>query len=294
MANEALTRCVKSGDKSAEASALLVMSQACVQESKLRLAHRFGSRAQQLFAGNSDAGSQAQALTVVSYTASLLGMDGLALQSAKDGLALLEDLGAPRGRAFGFNYLGVAATWAKDFEGASGLLETSVWFARNDDKTAATSFQPLVNSCILEILRITHVRGPFSTREDCEVLDRLLRDAWSLARNGLTGALAEVAADVGLLLLNFASCFSACRARHTDDAFRYFNACSEASKRFASANWIHAVTCWAQLELALCVGDSEQAIRCARDMARVSARGECAQLGQLALSFETRLKARST
>lgn len=289
MAQRALVKGLNTQDTSLEAEAALVLSHAYVLESRLRLAHLTSARAQKLFLGDSNAAGQAEALAILSYSAIALGFDSQALQAANDGLALRADAGSPLGQACGLNCLGVASFWTKDFGTARGVLEASIWFA-NQSNDAAAGFQPLVNLCFSEILRtVEHERngqGP----ADLSDLEQLVSRARAMAADGESPVLNKGTRDMGLMLLDFSSCFIASRWGRTQEADAFYLACLESASRLPRTSWLHAVLWWARAERAVVYGDIDKSLASLEAM-RVSAKaGEHAQLQALAITLEATLR----
>jgi hypothetical protein len=114
--------------------------------------------------------------------------------------------------------------------------------------------------------------------------------ARAIASAGETAMLRPgLATDSGLLLLDFASSFSACRAGLIDEAFEQFVACRDRSSRLPQRSWGQALVWWLRLELARIHGNSELSHRAAHAMALFARRGEHAQLHSLAKSLEADL-----
>ncbi|MEO8653052.1 MAG: hypothetical protein ABI409_02905, partial [Ramlibacter sp.] len=154
LAQQALMRGVKSRDRRVEAEAFLVLGQAYLLESRIGLAYKVSTRAHELFRQDSNTAGQADSLAVMGHSACMLGRSEEAVQAASEGIALCGRDGSPAAYAFGYNYLGVATTWSRNFEKASEALQTSVWFAEHNSDAAAASFHPLVNLCFCEVLQI--------------------------------------------------------------------------------------------------------------------------------------------
>lgn len=290
LARRALASSVGAGDLSLQAEAALVLSHAYVLASRLRLAHRMSSRAHRLFARDCNAAGQAEALAIHSYSASALGLDSQALQSACDSISLRSDTLAPLAQARGLNYLGLASSWTGDFATARGALEASIWFANQAD-TAGAAFQPLVNLCFAEVLRAVehdrHCREP----ADLSDLEQLVARARAMAGSGQSGAFHPAGRETGLLLLDFAGCFIASRRGRTDDADACYLACIERAARFPRSSWVHAVAWWARVERAVAYGDIETSIASLQAMGELAQAGEHARFQALAGTLAETLRA---
>lgn len=293
LAQHALMRGVKARDKRIEAEAFLVLGQAYMLKSRLHLAHGVSSRAHELFRHDSNTAGQAESLALMSHAACMLGQDEEAVQAASEGIALCAQLASPRSYALGYNYLGVALTWSRNFARASQALETSVGFAehRCDDVTA--SFHPWVNLCFCEVLHIAELERA-GEAADLTRLRSLVLQGQAMAKKGRIGMLKPgTSTDIGLILFDFAGCFSASRAGLLDEAYEHFAACRDRTCRMPQPGWLQALVWWARLELARAYGDVPLCIRCAHAMGVFARRGEHAQLQALANSLEADVTALS-
>lgn len=289
MAHQVLVRCVGAADRSMEAEAALVLSQAYVLESRFRLAHDMSARAHKLFRRESNADRLAEALAVHSYSASALGLDGPALQAACDSMSLRTDTASALAQARGLNYMGLAASWTRDFASARGALEASIWFTRQASD-AATGFQPLVNLCFTEVLQIVERERLHRQAADLAELERLVAQARVMANSGQSSGFQKATLDIGLLLLEFCSCFVASRLGRTVEADAHYLACLERATRFPRTSWVHAVLWWARVERAVSYGDIEASIGSLHAMGQAAKAGEHVQLQALAATLETTLR----
>ena len=73
LAQRALMRGVKSRDRRVEAEAFLVLGQADLLESRIRLAYKVSSRAHELFRQESNTNGQADSLALMGHAACMLG-----------------------------------------------------------------------------------------------------------------------------------------------------------------------------------------------------------------------------
>lgn len=290
IAAEALERAVSARDTCIEAEACLVLAHAYILESRIRWAHKFSIRAHKLFVESCDPRAQAQALSVVSYAASAMGRDREAISAAKECVALQEGQEtSPLLHAYALNYLGVASFWARDFETASDMLETSVWFAKREAGDGGASFQPMVNSCLSEVLRIVELEHTGNGPADDSVLGERLAATSALAKKGLTSGLTQASSEIGLLLLDFVNCFLSSRLGWTEDANDSYLACLDRAVRLPRTTWLQAIVWWARLQRAEGRGDTLVAVESAQAMAAAARVGEHAQLHALAISLERAL-----
>ena len=289
MARQVLGASVEAGDAPMEAGAALVLSQAYVLDSRFRLAHAMSSRAHQLFKQAGNLPGVAEALAIHSYCASALGLDSAALQAACDSMTMHADGASAQARALGLNYMGVAASWTRDFATARSALEASIMFSRQaGDKGAA--LQPLINLCFTEVLQIVELERLQQGPADLAELERLVAQARVMADSGQPSGLHRATLDIGLLLLDFSSCFVASRRGHTKQADAAYLACLEKASRFPRTSWVQAVLWWARVERAVCYGDIEASIRSLHAMGEVAGAGEHAQLQALAKTLESTLR----
>jgi hypothetical protein len=289
MAQQAILTSVNASDTALEAAAALVLSHAYVLESRMRLAHSMSARAYKLFLRHSNATGQAEALALHSYSASVLGLNSEALQAACDGLSLRMDAPAPLAHARGLNYLGLASFWTRDFGTARGALEASIWFA-GEANDAAAGFQPLMNMCFAEVLRIVLCEQEHRDGADLSELERLVARARAMEQSGQCAAFHKATLDIGFLLLDFSSCFVASRRGRTGEADASYLACLERAARFPRTSWVQAMVWWARVERAVAYGDVETSIASLDAMRELAKAGEHAQLQALAGTLEATLR----
>lgn len=293
LAQHALMRGVKARDARIEAEAFLVLGQAYLLESRLRLAHQVSARAHALFCRDSNMAGQADSLAIMSHAASMLGRNDEAVEAASDAIALCGRLASHRAYAFGYNYLGLACAWARNFPKASEALDASVWFAHHKADEAASSFHPWVNLCFSEVLQVVELERA-GQPADLARLRSLVRHGQAMAKQGRTAMLKPgTSTDLGLILLDFASCFSASRAGLLEEAFEHFAACRDRTCSLPRAGWLQVIVWWARLELARAYGNVPLCIRSAHAMGVFARRGEHAQLQAMANALEADVMALS-
>jgi hypothetical protein len=290
MARQALATSLGARDVSLAAEAALVLSHAHVLDSRLGLAHDMSSRACLLFGQASNPVGQAEALAVHSYSASALGFDSQALQSACDSMSLRTDARSSLAQYRGLNYLGLASCWSGDFGTARGALEASIWFARQADD-AATSFQPLVNLCFTEVLQVVECERNGQDIADMSELVRLVALARAMAQDGQCAGFHKPTLDIGLLLLDFCSCFVASRWGRTEEADAFYLECLQRAAGFPRNSWVHAMLWWARVERSVAYGDIDTSIASLHAMGEFARAGDHAQLHALSLTLAATLRA---
>lgn len=177
-----------------------------------------------------------------------MGLDVEAINAASTSLSLRQHERSPRAHAFGLNYLGLARSWAGDFDTAGSSLEASVRLARHELRDAPASFQPLMNNCFLEAVRISQPHFGPRDRADVARLEDLLAQAGAMVEKGQADSLVPGVADIGLLLLDFCSCLCTSRSGRLDVADRFYLDCLERAARLPAGGWMQAMVWWAQLE----------------------------------------------
>lgn len=283
---------MRDGDSHFEAQACLLLGQAVALESRMKLARQFSRRAHRLFERAGALGGQADALSLISYSSSVLGQDVEAINAASTSVSLRQHEQSPRTHAFGLNYLGLALSWAGDFETAASALEASMRLARHELRDAPASFQPLVNSCFLEAVRISQRHFGAHDRAGVARLEELLAQAWAMVEKGQAESLVPGVADIGLLLLDFCSCLCTSRSGRLNEADRFYLDCLERGARLPAGGWMQAMVWWARLEWMEAHGDIGKALASAHSMGALARMGEHAQLEVLARQFQARLLAR--
>lgn len=279
----------KNGNANAQAQACLLLSQTDVLISHMKRARGLGTRALALFEHDDNPDGQAQALAVVSYSASSLGQGAEAVDAATRGVALREALDSPVAQAFGYNYLGVASFWAGELDTSAHTLEAAVWFAQDASDDQAESFQPLVNSCFLEVLQVMRHEAD-GHPADLSRLVKLINSCQTLFRSGNAGALNPAVSPMGLLLLAFASCFASARTGRLDAAHRSYLECRDRAAALPPTSWLHAVVEWAKFELAKAGGDLDQAAMAASRMQEHARVGQHAPVSAMAAELQAKLQ----
>ena len=293
LARQALMRGVKSRDRRIEAEAYLVLGQAYLLESRLRLAYKVSSRANELFRQDSNRAGQSDSLAVMSHAACMLGRSEEAVQTADDGIALCGRGASPRAYAFGYNYLGVAATWSRDFARANEALEAAVGFAKQQSVAGCASFHPWVNLCFCEALQIVESERAGRSTDPARLRSLVLRGQAMVQEGRVAMLRPGTSTDIGLIILDFASCFSACRAGLLEDAYEHFTDCRDRTCAMPRPGWLHALVWWCRLELARAHGNVPLSIHSSHAMGIFAGRGEHAPLQALANSLEADVMALS-
>jgi len=289
MAQAALSLPACARDTHVQATALCVLSQACVLDSRFRLAYRLSSRAGRLFRRHSDADGQAESLAILSYSAATLTKCEQASRAARESVALRAHSKSALVQSLGLNYSGVAAFWARDFGSSSGVLDAAAWLVKGHSRSAVASFQPLVNRAFCEVLRVVEPeRNGWSSHEYSFLTDTVSL-AGATERNEATGFLNKVTADIGLLLLDFERCFLASRLGQLDEADEHYLHCLSRASRVPRSSWLHAILWWSRLERAKAKGQVGSAIASAAAMRQAAIAGEHLQLASLAARFESLL-----
>jgi len=276
------------GDTHLQGHAMLVLAHAYVLESRFRLAYRCCSRARELFVGHADACGLAEASGVLSYVASALGLHEHARQCAAEGLSIRSGATGPLSQAFGLNYAGVAAFWARDFPTATGLLDASTWYATNLSAGGGAAFHPLINAAACEALRIV-LEEPGA---DLGRMERLVGRARDMEERGRISTLPLGNRDIGLLLLAFEECFLACRHGDLEEADVCHRVCSDLTAHLPPNSWLYAVRWWARAEWAQAQGRFAEARSCAAAMAKSAELGQHAPLRALGLAMRYALQDR--
>jgi hypothetical protein len=284
LAHGVLARALQRRDRHLQACASLLLAHAFVLRSRLEVGLHFGARAAGLFNACDDARGEAEALSVQSYCASALARTDEALAAAHRGIVLRADRQADASTGAGFNYLGIAAFWAGDFAAAHDALDASAWYGRQQ-REPAVAYQPTVNACFAEVLRIVHGRRE---ADDRALLDALVAKGSALRAAG-AGGFARGSAPIGLLLLDFGSFFLALRRRDAQAADAALGDCAARAAVLPRDSWVRAIPWWARMERSEAAGDRRAAVQCGRAMAALARAGEHESLAALARQRVARL-----
>ena len=281
-AQKALTAAVACRDPHLEGRASLLLAQVLTLQSRFGWARRFGERARHLFENESDPRGLSEAMLSLSYVDSALGQEDLAVRGAEAVVAGTDGI-ARRGAA-GLNYRGVAASWGGQYGTARGMLDAACELAPDEAGCRSAVFHPLANAIFTEVLRCARMRMA-GHRVDLSELARLVAREWELVKAGATGSLAEISADPGLFLLEFASCFLATRTGDAARADQHYLGCLERAARLPPTSWMHALVWWARLERSLAAGDAKEIGVSAARLASAARASEHAPLKALARSL---------
>lgn len=254
--------------------ALLTLAQFDMQDSRLRSAFALSNRAARQFELSGNQAGQAEALALSGYSASALHFETAGDIAQRS--ALLHQAGSELAQATALNYLGVAWLWARDFDGAAGVLEAAVWYA-DGHAQGATAFQPKVNWCFTEALRV--FSQPLTSERDLTRLFALLAQCHRRLISGDTAMLNASAPSAGLLaLLEFSFCFAHARAGQLERALPHALACEAHARQLPARNWGRALAWWARCELAMARKDRMLAAMYARQVVDVARAGEHARM----------------
>lgn len=157
-------------------------------------------------------------------------------------------------------------------------------------ESAADAFQPSLHTCFAEALQVLERERLHSQPADLTELERLLAQARENAPDGEATASQRATLDIGALLLDFASCFVACRRGRAKEADAFYLACLERATGFAPTSWVQAVLWWARVERAVCHGDIEASTSSLHAMGEVARAVGHAQLQAVAMTLENTLR----
>lgn len=281
LAQVVLTRAEHVRDVHTQGEALLTLAQLDVLDSRLSRAQAFSSRAASLFRSSSDEQLYADALSVSSYTASARGLNDSAQQLAALGLQSRKYQTANTVQVAGYNYRGVAAFWAAEYDEADAALEAAVWLA-GDGRASAAGFHPLINQCFTEVLRATDYERTTGRVADVGKLDRLVSAARALRASGHIASLNKGALDIGVVLYEFVSCYLDVRRNRGEAACQAFVTALKRLEAMPEHSWLHSVAWWARLDLARARRDYRAAVVAARGMELTARKGEHRQMELLA------------
>ncbi|MFZ4287731.1 hypothetical protein [Variovorax sp. HJSM1_2] len=269
---------------------MLLLARGQVMDFELQRGFHFSALAAQLFSAQGNPVGLVEALSVVNYTASSLGLPD-ARQGREDLLALLEDGAAGHAvHALGLNYLGVSAFWENDFQASAHALESAVMLSQVSHGGPAM-LQPLVNASFLEVLSLSKLVRQHQDWGDGAKLVKLVAAAQTASNQWYSQLPERRTALIGTVLLLFVSCIAAIRDGKLVDACRHHQACLEIVNQLPRHCWLRAITWWARAELAASHDDCRQAVVAAGAM-RIAARvGQHQRLevvaGEMELHYRT-------
>lgn len=290
LAREAIERSRVIDDLPHEADGLLLLGRTHVLDSELRLALDCASDATALFERLGDPGGRAAALSIVSYAGSSLGLPPAASGAGDLQGTLAEHRLDERLQTLGYNYLGISAFWSRDYDGAARYLGTASDHARASGDQG-NGIQPLVNRCFLEVLKSADHERTWLAPPDPAPLVLAVRQAQGLVAVSPSPSRERPTADIGLFLLEFASCYAALRRHDTEQAERHYNACLGRIHRMSPRTWLQAVAWWAKAEVSRYHGKTRDALQAAYAMEKAARASEHLRLENIARSLRFELHA---
>lgn len=275
--NTVLVRSKRRRNTSGLGAALLTLAQADVLDSNLESAYAMSASAVRHFERDQDQARLADALSMVAYSASALGKSD-AFELAERA-ALLRCTADDAEQVSALNYMGVAALWGQDFQTADGAFEAASWYAVSGDWHCGV-FQPAVNRCFTEALRI--FRLPEPAEADLTQLFRLLTRAWCLRNDGRLATVSPSTHLRGLLaLLDLSSCFAQARAGNLEQANNHAIDCQANVEALPTKSWIRSLAWWARCEVAWMRHDALLAQLCAQAVVQTARIGEHERMVEL-------------
>lgn len=280
-----LTRSFKEHNHPLSAESLLLLARGQVMNFELKRGFHFSSLAAQLFLAHGNPVGLVEALSVVNYTASSMGLPD-ARQGREDLVAVLDDGAAGQTvHAMGLNYLGVSAFWDNDFQASAHALENSVMLSHVTHGGAAI-LHPLVNACFLEVLNLSKHARQHQDWGDGAKLVELVATAQTATDKWYSQLPEKRTALIGKALLLFVSCVAAIRDGKLFDACRHHQACLEIVNQLPRHSWLRAIAWWARAELAVSFDDYRQAVVAAGAMRLAAQAGQHQRLDVLACEME--------
>lgn len=280
-----LTRSFKEQNHPLSAESLLLLARGQVMGFELKRGFHFSSLAAQLFSAQGNPMGLVEALSVVNYTASSLGLPD-ARQVREDLMAVLEDGAAGHAaHAMGLNYLGVSAFWENDFKASAHALENSIMLTHVSNGGSAI-LQPLVNACFLEVLSLSKLAREHQDWGDGAKLVELVAAAETATDQWYSQMPERRTALIGKVLLLFVSCVAAIRDGKLFDACRHHQACLKIVHQLPQHSWLRAITWWARAELAASFDDYRQAVVAAAAMRIAAQAGLHQRLEEVAHEME--------
>ena len=164
-----------------------------------------------------------------------------------------------------------------------------MWFAQQANNAAA-AFQPLINLCFCEVLRIVEIEHLGRKLNDVSDLEQLVSRARGMATAGWSSGLNDATQKIGLLLLDFLGCFVSSRGGSRDDADAFYLSCLQRAHQLPRASWVQAVMLWARAERAAAYGDVESSIASLEMMSERAKAGEHEQFRLLAIKLANGLR----
>lgn len=279
----ALARTTVAKDNDLTAHALLLLARAHIMESKMARGYQYASQAASMFEamGNPNGRADALALAVLGATAlrsSSLGMVTTDLHEVLDDGGLMD-------RVFGtaYNHLGVSAMWDGRYKESAFALMLA--HGTGHGIRGDADFQPRTNLFMLEILQVIEWERKEQGRVDYSHLVGIASICERAKRNWYSAPIPRGLREIGLLMLDFANCFTAVRTGDMPKAYASYHDAVLRVIPMPVNSWQVGLAMWARAEVARGIGDLHGARAALKSMRHAARAGEHAPLERLAVDL---------
>ncbi len=248
LASSVLKAAEDGGDRGLQAHALLALAQFDRVLGRFRRGIDTAQRAVALFQLEGGIAGEAQALSLLAHTYSILGRDAEAVEAALLSVRLGELLPPGPQQVNFYNYLGVAYLWSKAFSSAEVALRESERLALLHAPQCDVLL-PRANLAWLEVMRLFKERYFNSELPATDVLRQRLVQCKALIGDGAPFPLLPGVRAVLQRFARFAQALCACWEGDLDQAEAHWQAAQHLSQRAHYAQIANVISHWVRAEL---------------------------------------------
>ncbi len=280
----ALARTTRAKDNDLSAQSLLLLARVYIAQSQMTRGYQYAQESAHLFKGLSNLNGYADALALATLAATALRSPALprvsaALLAALDAGGLME-----RVMGTGYNHLGVSAMWNgryKESAFALMLAHDSADGVRGD-----ADFQPRINLFMLEVLKVVEWERTAQTHVDYSTIVGMASICERAKRKWYGEPIPRSTRDVGMLLLDFANCFTAVRTSDMPKAHTHYEKSVLRVIPMPTSSWQVSLALWAKAEIARGINDLQSARSAFVSMQHAARLGEHRPLERLARDMQ--------
>lgn len=282
-ARAALARTTAAKDNDLTAQAVLLLARTHIMESKMAKGYQYASLAAHLFEGMGNPNAHADALALAVLGATAIRSPSLGVVTTD--LHEVIDAGGLTERVFGtaYNHLGVSAMWDgrhKESAFALMLAHGSGQGVRGD-----ADFQPRTNLFMLEILQVVERERRAQGRVDYSALAGIASICERARRKWYSEPIPRGLREIGLLMLDFANCFTAVRLGDITKAYASYHDAVLRVIPMPVSSWQVSLAMWARAEVARGIGDLQGARAALKSMRHAARAGEHSPMERLAVDL---------
>lgn len=238
-----------------EARALASLAHCDRISSRLRLATEASRRAAHLFEQLGDTQGEANALITLAHVCILLGRNDEAVEAALLSVRLCETKAPQPQSVLAYNCLGIAYSWAGDYDRADASLAAAIQVAQRC-VPVASAYQPLLNQVWVEASRLIDERFHTGAMSSLSRLEILVAECRALEASGQSSSLLPGLQAMGRVISN--ASWALMEAWQGDIAGAETSVALATQSLAKNVTWLDAFVRWSSAEIAWAKGDWEK------------------------------------